>query len=123
MGFPHMIILHGNFKTVHCYEETNQNILNFFSYIYLGKESTFFSCLQTSADLVSIQAGFYPNIFLTHYVPSIPFLGSWQAVQTQNAASDQDLHCLLTQISNRNKIKMKKYTRRTPLKFEMDSSK
>ena len=29
----------------------------------------------------------------------------------QNAASDQGLHCLLTGISIRNRIKMKKYTR------------
>ena len=29
----------------------------------------------------------------------------------QNAASDQGLHCLLTEISIQNRIKMKKYTR------------
>ena len=26
MGFPHMMILHGKFKTVHCYEVRNENI-------------------------------------------------------------------------------------------------
>ena len=26
IGFPHMIILHDKFKTVHCYEATNRNI-------------------------------------------------------------------------------------------------
>ena len=33
MGFPH-IILHDKFKTVHCYEVTNQNIPNFICYVY-----------------------------------------------------------------------------------------
>ena len=39
-----------------------------------------------------------------------PFLGPRQTVQTQNAASDQGLHCLLTWISINNNIKMKKCT-------------
>ena len=34
MGFPHMIVLH-EFKTVYCYGVTNQNIPNFFCYVYL----------------------------------------------------------------------------------------
>ena len=61
------------------------------------------------------------------YKPSIPFWGHRQTVQTQirqtpqNAASDQGLHCLLTGISIRNRIKMKKL-HPTPLKLEMDSS-
>ena len=41
--------------------------------------------------------------------------------QTQNAASDQDLHCLLTGISIKYQIKMKKSIA-DPLKFKIDSS-
>ena len=38
MGFPHMIIEHDEFKTVHCHEVTNQNIPNIFAmYILLLK--------------------------------------------------------------------------------------
>ena len=39
----------------------------------------------------------------------------------QNAASDQSLHCFLTGISNRSRIKMKK-VHQPPIKLEMDSS-
>ena len=45
------------------------------------------------------------------YEPGVPFWGPRQTVQTQNAASDQGLHCLLTGISIQKSIKMKKYTR------------
>ena len=62
------------------------------------------------------------NKLLNPYKPSVPFLGHRQIEQTQirrrrpdqtsqNAASDQGLHCLLTGISIRNRIKMKTYTR------------
>ena len=39
----------------------------------------------------------------------------------QNAASDQGLHCLLTGISIKTKMKMKT-VHQPPLKIEMDSS-
>ena len=53
---------------------------------------------------------------LNPYKPSVPFLGHRQTVQTQirrrrTRRLIRCLHCLLTGISIRNKIKMKKYTR------------
>ena len=44
-------------------------------------------------------------------MPSVPFLGHRQRLQTQNTASGQGLQCLHSEISIKNKIKIKKYTR------------
>ena len=58
------------------------------------------------------------------YWPSVPFLGHRQTVQTQirrRVRTDQGLHCMLIEISIKNKMKIK--TVHQPfLEIEMDSS-
>ena len=56
---------------------------------------------------------FSPYYYLTHTVSLASHLWDIGKQCRPNAASDQGLHCLLTGISIRNKIKMKKYTRHT----------
>ena len=60
-------------------------------------------------DLSRLKTSRLPHVIFNPYKPSVPFLG-----HMQNETSDQGLHYLLTRISIRNRIKMKKITPDTP---------
>ena len=82
--------------------------------LLLNKHGT--DCLHTSVLLLRVFTLFRPEYTHFGYFPN-----SADSVQMPpNAASDQGLHCLLTEISMENAVKMKTFTK--PLKRDMDSS-